>query len=168
MSRSRTYLPQTPEERAEFVAARLEASGQQIASYVRQLRRDFRLLKPGETIMGCKKWTEFCTKVLNRTTRAVRYIMAGGNPRSQRKPPKEKFEWREHWVAMPEFEQKDDKRFQSITVHFDNQKDVNRFATLVSQKITPKTRYIWYPFLPKKCLANKRYVEEGALCEVTV
>jgi hypothetical protein len=150
MSGNRFPLPRTPEERAEFVAAGLEASGQQLAPYVRQLRSDFKALKPGETIMECKTWTEFCRRVLKRTTRAMRYVMAGGNPRSKRKEPKSKepepkVNWEEHWQGMPEFIQHDQTPFQTIRVHFENQADVDLFADLVGQKITPKTKYIYYP-----------------------
>lgn len=160
MSGNRFPLPQTAEERAEFIAARFEACSQQIAPYVRQLRCDFRALKPGETIMQCKTWTEFCKNVLKRTTRAVRYIMAGGNPRSKRKPSTEKVDWRVHWDGMPEFEQENRKSFKRIVVHLANQEDVDRFASLVGQNITPKTRYIWYPGVVKNCWADKRYVAE--------
>jgi len=177
MRGNRFPLPQSPEERAEFVATSFEASGQQIAPYVRQLRADFKALKPSETIMGCKTWTDFCKTVLRRTTRAVRYTMAGGNPRSKRKPPKEKIDWQSEWSAagMPEFEQADDRPFKSLKVHLGSQEDVERFATLVAQKITAQTRYIWYPFKEKNCLVNKSYVATESepevaseLCEVTL
>ena len=172
MRGNRFPLPQNPEERAEFVAARFEKCGD-IASHVRKLRADFRALKSGETIMDCKTWTEFCKRVLKRTARAVRYVMAGGNPRSKRKPAKIDFDWQGHWVGMPEFEQPARKPFKSIRVHFDNQEDVDHFAALVGQKITPKTRYIWYPFKEKDCLVNKSYVATDSeskiqteMCEV--
>jgi hypothetical protein len=152
--------PRTPEERAEYVAAAFEAQGRPIARYIKQLRCDFRALKSDATIMGCETWTEFCTKVLNRTTRAVRYIVAGGNPRSRRKPSKDDFNWKDHWDGMPEFDQPDSTPFKAVYVHFDLQEDVDRFAELVEQRITPKTRYIWYPRKEKEVYANKRYVSE--------
>jgi hypothetical protein len=154
---NRFPVPKTPEERAEYVAAEFERSGQQIAVYVKQLRRDFRALKPGETIMGCRTWTAFCTKVLKRTTRAVRYIVAGGNPRWKRKPSKD--DWQEHWGGMPDFGQNDLTPFKTIYVHFENQEHVAQFAELVGQRITPKTRYIWYPKAEKAQYADKRYVD---------
>jgi hypothetical protein len=153
MSGNRFPLTQTPEERAEFVAARFETCAD-IAPYVRKLRCDFRALKPTQTIMGCRTWTEFCKKVLRRTTRAVRYTMVGGNPRSKRKPANEESNWQHHWDGMPEFEQPDHRAFKSIMVHFDNQDDLERFATLTEQKITLKTRYIWYPFKQKNCYTD--------------
>jgi hypothetical protein len=173
MRGNRFPLLQTPEERAEFVADRLETSGKQLAPYIRQLRADFRGLKSGETIMNCKTWTEFCKNVLGRTVRAVRYTMNGGNPRSKRKPAKDDFDWQEHWVGMPEFDQPDREPFKTITVHFDSQEDVDQFAALVEQKITLKTRYVWYPFKEKDCHVNKSYVAtepevESELCEVAL
>jgi hypothetical protein len=169
MRQGKPVSPRTPEERAEFVAARFEACGD-IAPHIRQLRRDFRALKPGETIMECKTWTEFCKRVLKRSARAIRYRMAGGNPRSKRKPPKAEPDWQSQWTGMPEFEQDDHRPFKSIVVHLDNQEDVDRFAVLVGQKITPRTRYIWYPFKEKNCYVNKSYVEEpeDVLCEVAI
>jgi hypothetical protein len=160
MRGNRFPLPQSPEERAEFVAARFEACGE-IAPCIRQLRRDFRELEPGKTIMDCRTWTEFCKRVLKRSARAIRYRMAGGNPRSKRNPSKEKFDWQSEWGAagMPEFEQDDNRPFKSLMVHFGNQEEVERFAAVVGQKITLKTRYIWYPALVKNCYADKRYVE---------
>ena len=148
-------------ERAEYVASAFETSGRQIARYIRQLRCDFRALKSGETIMGCKTWTEFCTKVLKRTDRAIRYIVAGGNPRWKRKPaePKNDFNWKDHWRGMPEFVQPDLTPFKTIHVHFENQKDVDKFAKLVGQRITPETRYIYYPKAVKGHHADKRYVD---------
>lgn len=142
-----------------------ESCAQQIATYVKQLRCDFRALKPGETIMACRTWTEFCTKVLKRTTRAVRYICAGGNPRSKRKPPND---WQNHWQDMPEFIQPDQTPFKTLYVHFDNQADVDKFAELVRQSITPKTRYIWFPKLEKVRLADKQYVESETACEAAL
>jgi hypothetical protein len=62
---------------------------------------------------------------------------------------------------MPEFEQEEDRPFQSIAVHFASEADVDRFATLVGQKITSKTRYIWFPEMRKNCYVDKRYVAES-------
>jgi len=158
-SGNRFPVPKTPEERAEYVATQFERCGREIAAQVKQLRNDFRALKSGETIMECKTWTEFCTKVLNRTTRAVRYIVAGGNPRCKRKPTKDNFDWKNHWKGMPEFIQDDLAPFKTVLVHFGNQENVDKFAELVGQKLTPQTRYIWYPRLEKGHYRNKRYID---------
>ncbi len=49
------------------------------------------------------------------------------------------------WEGMPEFRQEDKTAYQSIHVHFKDQKAVDEFAKLVNQKITEKTKYIWIP-----------------------
>jgi hypothetical protein len=170
MRGNRFPLPKTPEERAEFVAARFETCSD-IAPHIRQLRGDFRALKPGETIMECRTWTDFCSKVLKRTARGIRYVMAGGNPRSKRKPEKRSSDWKSEWIGMPEFDQPENLPFKSIKVHFETQADVENFAALVGQKLTPKTRYIWHPFKEKNCHVNKSYVAvdseiDSELCEV--
>jgi len=50
----------------------------------------------------------------------------------------------EVWQDLPEFEN-EDITGRMIKVHFDNDEDVNRFAKLIDQKITEKTRAIWFP-----------------------
>ena len=52
---------------------------------INRLWREFKQLKPGETIMGCRTRTEFCETVLHRSLRATEYMLSGGNPVSKRK-----------------------------------------------------------------------------------
>jgi hypothetical protein len=54
--------------------------------------------------------------------------------------------WKKEWQNMPEFIQEKKKEFFKLTVRFDTQEDVDIFATLIQQKITPKTKSLWYPF----------------------
>jgi hypothetical protein len=164
MSRGNRFpLLKTPQARAIFVASEFDRCAYRIAFYVRQLRADFRALKTGETIMGCATWTDFCKKVLKRTTRAVRYIIAGGNPCWKRRKSSErpsKFNWREHWTGMPEFENDDETAFQQIIVNLADQEAVNKFAKLIRQKLTPKTRFLWYPRQEKTSTKNMRWVDQ--------
>jgi hypothetical protein len=51
---------------------------------ITQLRQHFMKLKSGETIAGCRTWTEYCEKVLHRSDRRVRQIMGGANPASEK------------------------------------------------------------------------------------
>jgi hypothetical protein len=51
----------------------------------------------------------------------------------------------EEWRGMPEFEQRDLSAYQSIHVHFKSQADVDKFSKLIKQKISEKTRALWYP-----------------------
>jgi ParB-like chromosome segregation protein Spo0J len=66
------------------------------------------------------------------------------------------------WDGMPEFDQQDKRAFRSIPVHFGSQEDVDRFAELIGQTITPQTRYIWYPETPIERYADKQYVDTGS------
>lgn len=52
--------------------------------FVTELWNRFDLLKGNQTIAGCRTRKEYCEKVLHRTDRAVRYMLAGGNPVSKR------------------------------------------------------------------------------------
>lgn len=49
------------------------------------------------------------------------------------------------WQGMPEFEQEDLTPIKTLKVHFAAQEDIIAFAKLVKQKITDKTKFIWYP-----------------------
>lgn len=68
--------------------------------------------------------------------------------------------WQEEWKGMPEFVQEDLQPFQSIIVHFENRADMDKFAVLVGQKLTYKTKSIWYPAAEIATVSNKRYVSE--------
>jgi hypothetical protein len=48
-----------------------------IRPYVEELWRRF---ENGETILGCSTKKQFCEEVLQRSPRAVRFMLAGGNP----------------------------------------------------------------------------------------
>lgn len=54
----------------------------------------------------------------------------------------------EHWEGMPEFDQVG-KAYRTIHIHFKSEGDINNFSELITQKITDKTRYLWYPPLNK-------------------
>lgn len=58
--------------------------------------------------------------------------------------------WREHWVGMPEFEQESTEPIKTITISFRNKQDLDAFCTLVKQKITPDTQYIFYPSVKRE------------------
>tara|TARA_R100000501_G_C2550033_1_gene65094 strand:+ start:39 stop:314 length:276 start_codon:yes stop_codon:yes gene_type:complete len=67
----------------------------------------------------------------------------------------------EEWQDMPEFIMEDQTSFRAIKIHFRNNDDVNRFSKIIKQKISPKIKSIWYPKMPKRRYANKRYVDES-------
>ncbi len=69
--------------------------------------------------------------------------------------------WAAEWQGMPEYTMKDLTPFKSIYVHFENSRDVAEFARMVDQKITPTTRYIWFPEPNIMTVQDKRFVDEG-------
>jgi hypothetical protein len=65
------------------------------------------------------------------------------------------------WVGMPEFAPSAESTFQSIHVHFATKEDVSRFAKLIEQTITDKTKYVWYPEREGTPHADKRWIDES-------
>jgi len=54
--------------------------------------------------------------------------------------------WEEYWQDMPAFNQKKQVPHACINVRFDTQEDLERFAELIGQSLTSKTKSIWFPF----------------------
>ena len=54
--------------------------------------------------------------------------------------------WDESWQDMPEFLQDAKHPYALINIRFDTKKDLEDFAALVGQRLTQKTKSIWYPF----------------------
>lgn len=71
------------------------------------------------------------------------------------------FDWEREWQDMPEFIQEDLTSFRKIVIHFRNQEDVDKFSTLIQQKITPKQKSLWFPQLEIRRYSDKRYVDES-------
>lgn len=65
------------------------------------------------------------------------------------------------WSGMPEFEHEDKTAYQSVVVHFKDNASVLAFAAIVGQKITPQTRFLWYPGIEIERYADKRYAPES-------
>lgn len=68
--------------------------------------------------------------------------------------------WEEYWQNMPEFVQEDQTSYKSVIVHFENKQNVKDFAKLVSQKITLKTKSIWYPKAKIDRYIVKKYIDK--------
>lgn len=49
------------------------------------------------------------------------------------------------WAGMPEYVQEDLTPYRTIYMHFSCQEDVDSFQQLVGQKVSPLTKYLWYP-----------------------
>ena len=62
------------------------------------------------------------------------------------------------WNGMPEFRHKDLQSAYRVIVHFANLDGLRKFAELVGQTITEKTRAIWYPKAEIGRYADKQYV----------
>lgn len=69
------------------------------------------------------------------------------------------FDVEKEWVGMPEFSMEDLSPFRKIVVAFRDQKDVEAFARLLQQKITPKQKSLWFPEMPIRHFKDKRYVD---------
>jgi hypothetical protein len=65
--------------------------------------------------------------------------------------------WKEDWKDMPEFEQEDLTSKRKIVVHFRNDEDVKEFEQLMKQKITPKQKSLWYPYMAPRRYAHLEY-----------
>jgi hypothetical protein len=66
------------------------------------------------------------------------------------------------WQGMPEFEQQNEMPFRSIVVHFKDQQSVDKFAKLVKQPFTDKTKSIWHPAVEDAVFMDKAFVTAAA------
>jgi hypothetical protein len=55
-------------------------------------------------------------------------------------------EWQKEWKDMPEFIQTKKEPYSKIIIRFESEKDLQEFAKLINQKLTKKTKSIWFPF----------------------
>lgn len=65
--------------------------------------------------------------------------------------------WEKIWKGMPEYSQEDLTSWKQLIIHFASPGDLIAFASLIEQKLTPKTRSIWFPDPEKFTFMNKRY-----------
>jgi len=69
--------------------------------------------------------------------------------------------WQEEWQGMPEFIQEDKQPIQTIVVSFETKDNVQEFANLIGQRLTYKTKSIWFPAKSRDIVNNKIYVDES-------
>lgn len=70
--------------------------------------------------------------------------------------------WEKEWQNMPEYSNKEITPYMTIKIHFKTEKDYARFAKIVSQNLTERTKSIWYPKLAKGLYFSKlRYSDES-------
>jgi len=72
----------------------------------------------------------------------------------------EEFDWQKEWQGMPEFFQEDLTPYRVINLRFRCEEDVEAFAKLVEQVITPKQKALWFPFAEFRRAAHLRWVDE--------
>jgi len=72
----------------------------------------------------------------------------------------EEFDWRKEWQGMPEFFQEDLTPYRVLNLRFRNEEDVQEFANLVEQVITPKQKALWFPYAEFRRASHLRYVDE--------
>jgi len=61
------------------------------------------------------------------------------------------------WKGMPEFSSEDKTAAKSVMVNFETLKDMKDFSDHIKQKITEKTKSIWYPYKPRDDVRSKVY-----------
>lgn len=68
-----------------------------------------------------------------------------------------RFNPRDHWKGMPEYVSNDVGPVKALIVNFENMENVHKFAKLIGQPITAKTRSVWYPEVPIEGAIDKRW-----------
>lgn len=53
--------------------------------------------------------------------------------------------WKEHAGGLPSFKQENQQPYKSVTVHFQERKDMVEFSKLIKQEIKLTTKYVWFP-----------------------
>jgi hypothetical protein len=69
--------------------------------------------------------------------------------------------WKSEWVGMPEFVQQKKEPYAKIIIRFENEKDLQDFATLIGQSLTKKTKSIWFPFKSHWGGIKKLWIDES-------
>mgnify|MGYP003351411286 CR=1 FL=1 len=61
------------------------------------------------------------------------------------------------WVGMPEFVQEKKDPFKELIVRFETEQDYQDFQKVIEQRLTFKTKSIWFPFKSHWGLERKVY-----------
>lgn len=69
-------------------------------------------------------------------------------------------EWKREWKDMPEFKQDELTPFKQLIVNFNNEKDFDEFSKLINQKLTLRTKSIYFPEKEKVKLKEYLYIED--------
>lgn len=64
------------------------------------------------------------------------------------------------WRGMPDYQQEDAGPYRQITISFADQEAVDRFASVIGQHLTDRTKSIWYPERERNNLADLIWIED--------
>ena len=62
---------------------------------------------------------------------------------------------------MPEFFQEDLMPYRVLNLRFRCEEDVQEFAKLMEQVITPKQKALWFPYAEPRRASHLRWVDES-------
>lgn len=62
------------------------------------------------------------------------------------------------WEGMPEFSQEAQDAYKTLSIHFEKKEHVEEFEALLNQKITEKTKFIWFPEKKRRDLSDQGYI----------
>jgi hypothetical protein len=65
------------------------------------------------------------------------------------------------WDGMPEFVQEKKEPHAKIIFRFEDEESLQEFATLISQKLTSKTKSSWHPFKPHRRSGVREVYADG-------
>lgn len=68
--------------------------------------------------------------------------------------------FKKYWKGMPTFDQNDNPPWRQLYLNFRNKEDYEKFAKLVEQELTDKTKSIWYPKLDIEENSLHRWIVE--------
>lgn len=66
-----------------------------------------------------------------------------------------------HWQNMPAYQQENKSAQRQIIVSFDNDEQVAEFAKLMNQRITKKTKSLWFKARPRNNVAELFWKSEN-------
>ena len=73
----------------------------------------------------------------------------------------EQINYKEAWGGMPEFTQENVSAKIIVIVHFWDEDGVKKFAKIIDQKVTPKTKHIYFPKQPNLEASKMEYISES-------
>lgn len=65
------------------------------------------------------------------------------------------------WWGMPEFNQEKKEPYKKLIIRFEKEEDYNKFAEIINQKLTKKTKSIWFPYKSHYKEIHKEWRDES-------